>query len=229
MKEIPYSTFNELAEKVIHCRRCPRLVCFRETVPPKAAFKHQTYWRKPLPGWGDPNAALLILGLAPAADGGNRTGRILTGDPTATFLMKALYNKGFASCPNSISKDDGLELKNCYLTASVKCVPPKNLPLAEEFRNCRPYFENEIDLLKQLKAILALGKGAFDTYLSFLSKKEALPCLKPTFFHGAFYQIGMGFPALFTSYHPSPQNTYTGKLTEDMFLSVLNKILTFIS
>jgi uracil-DNA glycosylase len=214
---------NQLNTKIVQCRLCPRLVLYRETVPKRASFRHDTYWRKPVPGFGDIQAKILILGLAPAADGGNRTGRIFTGDPTGAFLLKALHAKGFANISTSHSQEDGLILKGVYLTAAVKCVPPQHRPLKEEFKNCSRYFENEFFLLKNLSAVLTLGQSAFSTYLSFLKKYACLSSSLPKFSHGVCYPIP-GWPTLYASYHPSPQNTYTKILTEKMFASVLDKI-----
>lgn len=153
-----------LNQTIIHCRLCPRLVAYRESVPPRASFKDQIYWRKPIPGFGDPNAWLLLLGLAPAAHGGNRTGRVFTGDESGRFLFQQLYDEGFANQPNSDHRDDGLELTGCYLTASVKCAPPQNKPLPSECLNCSQYLDQELLLLKNLKAVVALGRLAFDAY-----------------------------------------------------------------
>lgn len=221
-KSVHALSFAPLNETIICCRKCPRLVHFREHVAERKSFQGQTYWRKPVPGFGDPEAWLLILGLAPAAQGANRTGRVFTGDPSAKFLMQALYKAGFASQPTSETADDGLKLKGCYMTAAVKCVPPDNKPLREEFVNCHPYFEQEFLRLKNLRAVLALGKLAFDHYQRFLKSEGGLERLAP-FSHGAKVEVN-GWPTLYGSYHPSPQNTYTKKLTETMFLKLLEKV-----
>ena len=171
--------------------------------------------REPAPGYGDPEAQLVILGLAPSSHGGNRTGRIFTGDESARFLMKMLYQ------PTSFFKDDGLKLKGCYITAAVKCVPPQNRPLKKECDNCLPFLKQELALLPRLKAILALGELAYKTIFPLLNK-DNLKQNKPPFKHGSFIKFD-GID-LFSSYHPSPQNTYTGKLDEEMFISLLNKI-----
>ena len=211
-----------LREEVVSCRLCPRLVEFRETVPPRAAFEDQTYWRKPVPGFGDPKAWLMITGLAPAADGGNRTGRVFTGDPTGRFLYKALYQMGFANQPTSESIDDGLVLNGCYLTAAVKCVPPDNKPLRQEFLNCSRYYHRELNLLTHVKCVLALGRLAFEAYVHDIKLKGAE--VRPMkFSHGVHYEPP-GFPAVYASYHPSPRNTNTGTLTEKMFLDLLSTI-----
>ena len=214
--------YQDLTDTVINCRLCPRLVHFRETVPPRTSYKNETYWRRPVPGFGDLEAWLLILGLAPAIHGGNRTGRIFTGDESARFLMRNLYQKGFANQPISVSKDDGLELKGCYITPVVKCVPPKHKPIRQEYLNCSRYLLAELQLLNKIKAVLALGKFAFDGFVSLgRSQGYSIPSLK--FEHGEKYHLER-LPILYASYHPSPQNTFTGKLTDQMFLDVLSQI-----
>lgn len=218
------SDFESLNQKIVRCTRCPRLVHFREKVPFRKIFQDEAGWRRPVPGFGDPKAWLLILGLAPSVEGGNRTGRIFTGDGSARFLIKMLYLADLASQPLSESRDDGLKLKGCYLTAAVKCVPPQHKPLPEEFFNCSSYFENEFFLLKNVKAVLALGKLSFDSYQSFLLKQGALQKKAP-FAHAQVLKCP-GWPTLYGAYHPSPQNTNTGKLTEQMFLDLLKTIKT---
>ncbi len=204
------------------CRLCPRLVHFRETVAAKKAFADEPHWRKPVPGFGDPQAWLLITGLAPSIQGGNRTGRLFTGDESARFLFQALYHEGLANQPTSTSHDDGLRLHGCYMTAAVKCVPPQNKPTHAEFLRCHPYYENEIALLPHLKAVLALGKCAFDAYLFHVKQKgHSIRGLR--FRHGECYTFE-GLPPLYTCYHPSPQNTNTGKLTSAMMRKVLKEI-----
>lgn len=215
-------SFSDLEEKVIHCRLCPRLVHFREHVPARASFKDEPYWRKPIPGFGDPNAWLLIVGLAPAAHGGNRTGRIFTGDDSGRFLYHALYEEGFASQPLSEYKDDGLTLKGCYITAAVKCAPPQNKPAPKECLNCSRYLHKELYLLKKLKAVLALGRLAFDAYRKF-AKLEGEDISHFHFKHGGHYKL-KNLPPLYASYHPSPQNVNTGKLTDEMFRKVLRNL-----
>lgn len=192
-------------------------MAFRESVPARTSFAAQEHWRRPVPGFGDQDGSLLILGLAPSAVGGNRTGRIFTGDGTGVFLMKMLYLAGFASQPTSEHINDGLKLKKCYLTASVKCVPPKNLPTPQEFATCSQYLAEEFRLLKNLKVVLALGALATKSYTDFLKTD------KVAFVHGKKYDFP-GKPPLYCSYHPSPQNTNTGKLTEKMFLELLHEI-----
>lgn len=216
------SSFKQLEKVVINCRLCPRLVKHRETVPLRKQFAGETCWRRPVPGFGDPKASLLILGLAPSSMGGNRTGRIFTGDATAIFLLNALYKAGFANQPYSLMKDDQLQLKDCYLTAAVKCVPPKHHPNPKEFANCSQYLENEIYLLKSLNKVLVLGKMAYDAYIKLLKKWGAKGPFPP-FKHGLHLKL-KDAPELFASYHPSPQNTYTKKLTEKMLVSLLHQI-----
>lgn len=214
-------SFKLLNEEIIGCRLCPRLVQFRENAPSRSPYPETTYWRKPVPGFGDPKAWLLIIGLAPAPQGGNRTGRIFTGDKTAQFLMKALYRHGFANHPFSESTADGLILTGCYLTAAVKCVPPLNRPIRQEVLNCSRYSIRELQFLTQLTSVLALGKLAFDAYVHDTIKQKVIQPFK----HGGIYPME-GFPRLYASYHPSPQNTNTGKLTETMFDELLQAIIT---
>lgn len=216
-----YKSIEDMRDVVIRCERCPRLVAFRQEAPIRTV-DGKTPWRKPIPGFGDPQASLLILGLAPSANGGNRTGRIFTGDASGKFLMSALHKMNYANLPDSISADDGLLLRDCYITATVKCVPPQNSPTPQEFKNCHPYFLNELLLLKNLKSVLALGKIAFDAYLLSL-RQRGVNTKGITFKHGGHYPFD-GMPTLFASYHPSPQNTNTGVLTEKMFLDVLGEI-----
>ncbi len=211
-----------LREEVVACRRCPRLVAFRESVAPKAPYQDQPYWRRPVPGFGDPNAWLLIIGLAPAPQGGNRTGRIFTGDLTARFLMPALFKQGFANQPTSESLEDGLQLQGCYMTAAVKCVPPQNKPSSEECRNCSGYLHRELAILRSVDSVLALGRLAFEAYFAFV-KQQGVAIQRPPFKHGGIFPMP-GFPTLYASYHPSPQNTNTGILTASMFQKVLTTI-----
>ncbi len=214
--------FEALKAKVVSCRLCPRLVDYREKVKPSAAYADQEYWRKPVPGFGDIEGRLLILGLAPARNGAERTGRIFTGDASSRFLVSALYATGFTNQPTSESRDDGLTYHDCYITAVVKCVPPGDKPLPSEFANCSRYLESEILLLKNLKAVLALGAFAFTEYVRFL-KKSGVNVKDLKFSHGAFYRMADA-PSVYASYHPSPRNTNTGKLTKSMLVSVLTKV-----
>ena len=221
----------KLNHEVVRCRKCPRLVRYREIVAreKRAAFLNWEYWGRPLPGFGDPSAQLVILGLAPAAHGGNRTGRMFTGDRSGDFLYQALYRTGFANQPTSQQRDDGLALRNAYITAALRCAPPANKPLPTELANCRPYFEREIEILRP-RAILALGGIAMRAYLGLLKDRGMIARLAAfPFRHGASYELGAGLPKLFASYHPSQQNTFTGKLTEKMLEDVLAEIRGFIS
>jgi uracil-DNA glycosylase family 4 len=219
-----FTSLKTLKETVVECRLCPRLVQYREHVPAKKTFFEEEYWRRPVPGFGDTRARLLLIGLAPSAHGGNRTGRIFTGDDSGRFLFQALYEEGFANQPFSEHCDDGLELKGCYITAAVKCVPPHNKPLPIEFRRCSCYLWGEFALLKEVKTVLALGRGAFEAFFAY-AKAHGANVGKQTFQHGGKYPID-GLPTLYASYHPSPQNTNTGKLTYAMFTNVLKQIKT---
>jgi uracil-DNA glycosylase family 4 len=198
---------------------------YREKVARKKRkeFLDWEYWGRPIPGFGDPDASLLIVGLAPAAHGGNRTGRVFTGDRSGDFLYKALYRTGFANQPISQSTDDGLKLKGAYVTAAVKCAPPDNKPTPDETSNCSQYLASEIDSLGELKAILCLGQFAFNAVMRMIRSKYNLPRSSSTFSHGKVLRLGAGIPLIICSYHPSPRNTQTGKLTEKMLLSVLRK------
>ncbi|HKT11111.1 MAG TPA: uracil-DNA glycosylase [Terriglobia bacterium] len=214
----------KLQQQVIQCRRCPRLVEYREKVAreKRRMFRDWDYWGKPVPSFGDPKAELLIVGLAPAAHGANRTGRMFTGDRSGDFLFRALYDAGFASQPDSRHRDDGLQLRRCYITAALRCAPPVNKPLPQELKNCQPYLESELEFLCRIRAVLALGKIAFDRYLSVMGEKVDLPARsKMPFGHGVSYELPGGLPRLFASYHPSQQNTQTGKLTLAMMHLVL--------
>lgn len=222
MDKAAFPTLKQLNSVICECRLCPRLVAFRENVPEKAKYADQKYWKRPVPGFGDPNAYLLILGLAPSAQGGNRTGRIFTGDESARFLFKALHKEGFANQPTSESREDSLKLQGCYLTASVKCVPPDNQPTSSEQKQCFPYLLNEFQLLKHIRAVLVLGGFAFEVYLRYIQNQQG-PKLKQHFRHGEKHIIE-GFPTLYTSYHPSPQNTNTGRLSQEMLCNVLKQI-----
>jgi uracil-DNA glycosylase family 4 len=220
----------ELSDEIVGCRKCPRLVAYRETVARerKRAFREWDYWGKPVPGFGDPHAGLYILGLAPAAHGANRTGRMFTGDRSGDFLYAALYRVGFANKPVSVRRGDGLELKDAYLGASIRCAPPGNKPLPSELANCKPFFEREIALVKP-RAILALGAVAMKAYLGMLKADGAIARFSEfPFSHGAAFQLPGGLPRLFLSYHPSQQNTFTGKLTPAMLLNVLSAIRKYL-
>jgi uracil-DNA glycosylase family 4 len=215
-----------LNEEIVACRKCTRLEKYREEVArvKRRAFRDWEYWGKAVPGFGDPGAKLFILGLAPAAHGANRTGRIFTGDRSGDFLYAALHKAGFANQPTSIRREDGLKLKNAYIAASVRCAPPANKPLPEEIVNCRSYFERELEILKP-RVVLALGKIAWDAYLELLKQQGKIASrAKFVFGHGAEERPMNGGPVLVGVYHPSQQNTQTGKVTAAMYAKVLRRI-----
>jgi len=219
-------SLEKLNDEIIGCRKCPRLVRYLEKVAreKRRAFRDCEYWGKPVPGFGDPGARLLILGLAPAAHGGNRTGRVFTGDRSGDFLYRALYRAGFANQATSKRRDDGLKLRDAYIVAAVRCAPPANKPLPLELANCRPYFEQELHILRP-RVVLVLGSIAMRAYLGLLKDRGEIQSLAAfPFRHGASYQLPGESPQLFASYHPSQQNTFTGKLTEAMLVAVLRKI-----
>jgi len=213
-------------EQVVDCRRCPRLVQYREQVArdKRREFLEWNYWGRPVPGFGDPDASLLIVGLAPAAHGGNRTGRVFTGDRSGDFLYKCLYKTGFANQPVSKSIDDGLKLNGAYVTAAVKCAPPDNKPSPVETSNCSSYLAAEIDALARLTTILCLGQFAFNAVMKTIRNKYKITQKTLGFAHGRILRLGERVPLIVCSYHPSPRNTQTGKLTERMFLSVLRRL-----
>ena len=206
------------------CQRCPRLVRHREWTAQEKVRRYRdwTYWGRPVPGFGDPTARLLVVGLAPAAHGGNRTGRIFTGDRSGDFLYRTLYWAGFASQPTSIDRNDGLHLTDCYVTAAVRCAPPDNKPTPIELRHCRPFLLEELTLLWQIRVIVALGQIAFRACLNALEARGVpLPIPMPRFGHGQV-TVFQNDLALVASYHPSQQNTQTGRLTEAMFQRIFN-------
>lgn len=214
--------WDDLEARVVACHLCPRLVHWREETArtKRRAYRDQDYWGKPVPGWGDRNARVLIVGLAPAAHGGNRTGRIFTGDSSGDFLFAALHRAGFASQPTSRSRDDGLALTGAYIAAAARCAPPDNKPAPEELANCLPYLVQEIALLRELAVIVALGRIGFEAVLRAFEGRPAglrRSVLLPQFAHAAVVSLGEGLPAVVTSYHPSRQNTQTGRLTAEMF------------
>jgi len=226
-----------LHDTVIACRKCTRLVRYREQVArtKRRAYHDCIYWGRPVPGFGDSRAELLIVGLAPGAHGSNRTGRMFTGDSSGNFLYAQLYRAGFASQPTSTGADDGLELRNAYITAVARCAPPDNKPLTAEIANCSPYLEAELALLRP-RAVLALGAIAFDTYVRLLIGRGELaghggktPRASYRFAHGAEFKLPGDLPHLFASYHPSQQNTQTGRLTPAMFASVLRRVRRALS
>lgn len=219
---------DELNREVISCTLCPRLVEYRERVAreKRRAYRDCEYWGKPVPGFGDPNARILVLGLAPGAHGSNRTGRPFTGDASGKFMYPVLHETGFANQPNATDRDDGLKLKDLYITAAARCAPPDNKPLPQELANCAPYLDREMAGLKKLKVVVALGKIAFDAYLHHLKRLGLLSSKAPYVFkHGAKYSLPGGC-VLLASYHPSNQNTQTGKLTRPMFVSIFKHAAT---
>ncbi|WP_322800925.1 uracil-DNA glycosylase [Thermoflexus sp.] len=211
-------SLDEIARDVIQCRQCPRLVAYREAVAraKRRPFQDWDYWGRPVPGFGDPQARLLVVGLAPAAHGANRTGRMFTGDSSGDFLMAALYRAGFANQPTSTHREDGLVLRDVYLTAVVRCAPPGNRPSREELANCRPYLIRELQALPRIQVVVALGQIATEGVLAAL-RALGYDGPRPAFRHGGLYPLGAGWPVLITSYHPSRQNTQTGRLTPEMF------------
>lgn len=211
-----------LNKEIIACTKCPRLVDYREQIgrEKRRAYRDHEYWARPVPGFGDPRARLLILGLAPGAHGSNRTGRPFTGDASGNFMYPILHRVGFASQPNAEHRKDGLELTDCYITAAVRCAPPDNKPLPSELANCSHYLDRELAILQNLKVVVALGKIGFDAYLAHLKRTGVLAQKAGIVFgHAKRYEMPNGV-TLIASYHPSNQNTATGKLTAAMFESV---------
>jgi uracil-DNA glycosylase len=211
-----------LNNEIIQCTKCPRLVEYRQQVgrEKRRAYREHEYWARPVPGFGDPKARVLILGLAPGAHGSNRTGRPFTGDRSGDFMYPILHKVGFASQPNATDRNDGLKLIDCYITAAVRCAPPDNKPLPSELTNCAPYLDRELAALRNLQVVVALGKIAFDAYLNYLRRNGVIASRSGYVFgHGAEYALPNGI-TLLASYHPSNQNTATGKLTAKMFEDV---------
>ena len=211
-----------LTAEIVECRRCPRLVAWRERVAREkvARFRNETYWGRPVPGFGDPDARILIVGLAPAAHGGNRTGRVFTGDASGDFLFAAMYEVGLANQPVGRRPDDGLELHGAYIAAAVRCAPPGNKPLPSERDNCAPYLQSELALLEDVRVIVPLGAYGWEAALRAIAAVTGVdPRPRPTFGHGAEARVGRY--VVVGSYHPSQQNTFTGRLTKPMFVSVL--------
>lgn len=216
--EVSAQSLEELNARIVACRRCPRLVRYREQVASSkvARFRDWAYWGRPVPGFGDPGARLLVVGLAPAAHGGNRTGRVFTGDRSGDWLYRALHRAGFASQPTSVSAEDGLRLEDAYIVAAVRCAPPQNRPTPIEFRRCAPYLVRELAFLADLRVVVVLGQVAMDRFLrAWETAGRQVPRPKPTFGHGRTYDLGS--VTLVASYHPSQRNTQTGLLTEAMF------------
>lgn len=221
-----------LQKEILVSNACPRLIkhCQKVALEKRAMYRDQQYWGKALPSFGDPEAELLIVGLAPAAHGGNRTGRMFTGDRSGDFLFRALHEAGFANQPVSVDRNDGLKLTNCYITTIVRWAPPQNKPTPKEIRQCLPFLKRELELLDRVKVVLALGRVAFDAYLRLardqvkLSAKSGMP-----FHHGAIYELSGRLPRLHCSYHPSQHNTQTGRLTRAMFQRVLVDIREYLT
>jgi uracil-DNA glycosylase len=214
-----------LNREVVTCTRCPRLVTYREQIArdKRRAYRDWDYWGKPVPGFGDPNARVLIMGLAPGAHGSNRTGRPFTGDASGNFMYPVLHETGFANQPTATHCGDGLTLCDLYITAAARCAPPDNKPLPEELANCAPFLDREIEGLKRQKVVVALGKIGFDAYLNYLKRRGLLASKALyTFTHGAKYEMPDG-KMLLASYHPSNQNTQTGKLTRKMFVEIFKE------
>jgi uracil-DNA glycosylase len=217
-------SLSRLTREVTRCRSCPRLVAWREEVAEvkRAAYAQEEYWGRPLPGLGDPEARIMVLGLAPAAHGGNRTGRIFTGDRSGDWLFAALWRAGLANQPESVHRGDGLKLDGCYVTAAVRCAPPGNRPLPAERDNCLPYLERELRLLARVQVIVCLGGFAWDAALRVLAVLGLpLPRPRPRFGHGA--TLALGRFTLLGCYHPSQQNTFTGRLTEPMLDEIFER------
>jgi len=213
--------WNELEDRITSCRLCSRLVSWREEVAAtkRRAYQNEVYWGKPVPGFGDYQARILVVGLAPGAHGSNRTGRMFTGDASGDFLYPALHRAGFANQPEAIACGDGLVLRDLFITAVCRCAPPANKPTTEEIQNCLPFLLSEIRLLDDLQGIVALGQIAFDRVIR-LYRDQGTKISKLKFGHGAFYALGEGLPWLLASYHPSRQNTQTGRLTTEMFAQI---------
>ena len=223
-------TLRIISDEVCSCRKCPRLANYRERVAreKRRAYREWTYWGRGVPGFGDARTELFILGLAPAAHGANRTGRVFTGDRSGDFLYKALYEAGFANQPTSLHRDDGLRLKNAYIAAAVRCPPPANKPLPDEILNCRGYLDRELEALRP-RVVLALGRIAWDAYLNILKlegKIESRAAFR--FAHGAEARFAEDMPRMFGVYHPSQQNTQTGRVTEAMYAQALRRIRRYL-
>jgi uracil-DNA glycosylase len=221
----PEDRMRAVQEAVIACRKCPRLVAWREQVAreKRRAYREVEYWGRPVPGFGDPHGRVLVVGLAPAAHGGNRTGRVFTGDSSGDFLYRALHRAGFANQATARHRDDGLALRDIYIAAVCRCAPPANKPAPDEIANCLPYLEEEIRILERLLVIVALGRIAFDNTLR-IYRQQGQDIPKLVFAHAAVYPLGGNLPLMVASYHPSRQNTQTGRLTETMFMEVWEKV-----
>jgi uracil-DNA glycosylase family 4 len=221
----PPSWLRVLNAEVIACSRCPRLVTYREQIAreKRRAYRDWDYWGKPVPGFGDPNARVLVLGLAPGAHGSNRTGRPFTGDSSGNFMYPVLHETGFANQSSATDRNDGLVLTDVYITAAARCAPPDNKPWPEELANCAPFLDRELEGLGKVKVAVALGRIGFDAYLNYLKRRDVVSTKKPYVFkHAASYELPNG-KILLASYHPSNQNTNTGKLTRQMFVEIFRE------
>lgn len=222
---------HQVQHEVIRCTKCPRLTRYRQRVAAVKVRRYRSweYWGRPIPSFGDPEARVLVLGLAPAAHGGNRTGRIFTGDRSGDWLFRALYIHGFANQPTSIARGDGLKLDDCYVTAALRCAPPQNRPARRELENCRPYLLREVSLLSKVRVVIALGRIAFDTFLRVCRERDiTLPRPRPRFGHGVRFSLPSGL-MLIASYHPSQQNTLTRRLTRPMFHAIFREARRLLS
>ena len=225
LKRSPFSSLAAVNRAIVSCTRCPRLraYCRRVAREKKREFSNWTYWGKPVPGFGDPRARLLVVGLAPAAHGANRTGRMFTGDSSGNWLYAALHRYGFANQPQSVSRDDGLTLTDCYITAAVRCAPPKNKPTRAELERCRTHLQADVRLLSRVRVVVTLGRVAHEAWLKATGWWERLPPrARPAFAHGAVTKLPDG-AVVIASYHPSRQNTNTGKLTRTMWNAVFRR------
>jgi uracil-DNA glycosylase len=222
---LPPNWLSQLNAEVVRCTHCPRLVEYRERIAreKRRAYRDCEYWGKPVPGFGDPDARVLVLGLAPGAHGSNRTGRPFTGDASGKFMFPVLHETGFANQSNATDREDGLKLTDLYITAAVRCAPPDNKPLPQELANCAAYLDREMDGLKNVKVVVALGRIGFEAYLNYLKRRGLIVSKKSyVFAHAAKYKMPDG-KTLLASYHPSNQNTQTGKLTREMFVGIFEE------
>lgn len=219
-----------LRQAIVMCERCPRLRahCARVAREKKAAHRDDVYWGRPVPGFGDPRARLLVLGLAPAAHGANRTGRVFTGDGSGDFLMRAMHATGFASLPTARHVDDGLRVRDAYITAAVRCAPPANRPTPAEIAACQPYLEAELEILTRIRLVVALGRIAWDAYWRVMRERGVRIVPRPRFGHGARHAPA-GAPSVLASYHPSRQNTNTGRLTQPMLRAIFEQARTTLA